>query len=559
MPSGPGGTRRRSLAVLATLVAGLLVLVAAGPAGARFRPSPGTVVVRDAITPSNHVSFYLPAAAAVGPREIAAAAAAGGLPNEGVEERDARQPGVRELRLRTTVSARTSWLSRRVDGRALAHLDVLGQGRLVLQLPSWATVTRGQVRPLEADLLARRYQLTGDADVDWRIPASALARSLLLLLALAVVPFAVLRAYAGAVLRRKLDDVDKAHRLQGALLAAASLLPVAILAALFLGGLLLLPEVLLAGLAPGAAGSQAANAAAFALFLLVVLVGVLLPAARAIAPSYRRLRGVTATRASRVGSLRVGLALLLPALLLVAVNLSTAFGGPPAVRLVALLLSWLLLLAGAPLLAVRLMPTRPLEEPTRGRLEELLRHGGVRVRGIRVLDTRAQKVANALILGPLPRLRYIVVTDHLLQSLEPDEVDAIVAHEMGHAREHHLLVKLGVLLAVAGALVGALVLGGRLLADADPVVLVLAGPLLLLVSVLLVQGGLGLLLERRADEYAARLVGADAVVRALDRLAETNMLKRRTGVLWNLATHHSGIEQRVERLRRRQAGELTPG
>ena len=193
------------------------------------------------------------------------------------------------------MSARTSWRSRRIDGRALTRLDVLGQGRLVLQLPPWATVTRDQVRPLEADLLARRYQLTGDPDVDWRIPASALARSLLLLLALAVVPFAVLRAYAGAVLRRKLDDVDKAHRLQGALLAAA---------------------------------------------------------------------------------------LLLPALLLVAVNLTTAFGRAPAVSPVALLLSWLLLLAGAPPLAVRPMPTRPLEEPTRGRLEELLRRGGVRVRGI---------------------------------------------------------------------------------------------------------------------------------------------------------------------------------
>jgi hypothetical protein len=151
-----------------------------------------------------------------------------------------------------------SWRSRRIDGRALARLDVLGQGRLVLQLPPWATVTRGQVRPLEADLLARRYQLTGDADVDWRIPASALARSLLLL-ALAVVPFAVLRAYAGAVLRRKLNDVDKAHRLQGALLAAALLLPIAILAALFLGGLLLLPEVLLAGLVPRAAGCAASR------------------------------------------------------------------------------------------------------------------------------------------------------------------------------------------------------------------------------------------------------------------------------------------------------------
>jgi Zn-dependent protease with chaperone function len=557
MPAGPGATRRRSLALLVLLAAGLLVAAASPASAARFRPSPGTVVVRDAISPSNHVSFYVPAAAAVGPREIAAAAAAAGLPNDGVEERDARQPGVRELRLRTTVSARTSWLSRRIDGRALRRLDVLGEGRLVLQLHPWATVSGGEVRPLEADPLARRYQLTSDADVHWRIPASALARSLLVLLVLAVVPFAVLRAYAAAVMRRDIDAVDKVHRLQAALLVAALLLPIAILAALFLGGLMLLPEVLLAGVAPGAAGSQAANAAAFALFLIVILVGVLLPAARAVAPAYRRLRGVTATRASRVGNLRVGLALLLPALLLVAVNLLTVFGRDPTVRLVALLLSCLLLLAGAPLLAVRLMPSRPLEEPLRSRLQELLRRGGVRVRGIRVLDTRAQKVANALIMGPVPRLRYIVVTDHLLQSLEPDEVDAIVAHEMGHAKQHHLLIKLGVVLAVAVGLVGALALGGRLLAGVDPAVLVLAAPILLLLAVLPVQGGLGLLLERKADEYAARLVGVDPTVRALEKLADSNMMKRRTGVLWNLATHHPGIEQRVERLRGRQP--LIPG
>jgi Zn-dependent protease with chaperone function len=559
MPTGPGAPRRRSLVLLPVLVAGLLVAAAGPSAAARFRPSPGTVVVRDAITPSNHVSFYVPAGAAVGPREVAAAAAAAGLPNEGVEERDARQPGVRELRLRTTVSARTSWLSRRIDGRALGRLDVGGQGRVVLQLPAWATVTRGEVRPLTADLLARRYQVTGGADVEWRVPPSALARSLLLLLALAVVPFAVLRAYAGAVTRRRVDAAEKAHRLQGALLVAALALPIAILAALFLGGLMLLPEVLLAGLAPRAAGSQAANVAAFALFLIVVLVAALLPATRAVAVAHRRVRGVTATRASRVGNLRLGLALLLPALLLMAVNLSTAFGLAPGVRLGALLLTFVVVLAGAPLLAVRLMPSRPLEEPLRSRLQELLRRGGVRVRGVRVLDTRGQKVANALILGPVPVLRYIVVTDHLLQSMEPDEVDAVVAHEMGHAKQHHLLVKLGALLAAVAVLVGALALGGRLLEGLDPAVLVLAAPLLLLLSVLLVQGGLGLLLERRADEYAARLVGVDAVVRALDKLAEVNTMKRRTGALWNLATHHPGIEQRVERLRGRQREPLTPG
>jgi STE24 endopeptidase len=559
MRAGPGATRRRSLALLPVLVAGLLA-AAASPAAARFRPSPGTVVVRDSISPSNHVSFFVPTAAGVGRREVAAAAAAAGLPNEGIEERAAREQGVRELRLRTTVSARTSWLSRRIDGRALGRLDVLGHGRMVLQLPPWATVAQGQVRPLESNLFVRRYEVTGEADVAWRIPAAAVVRALLLLVALALVPAAILRAYAARVTRRDLDATEKAHRLRAAMLVTALLLPTAMVAALFLGGVVLLPELVLGALAPGAAGSEGANVTAFTVFLVVVVAVVLLPAVLAISPSYRRLRGVTATRASRVGNLRLGLAMLLPALLLVAVNLAAAFGLDPAVRLGLLLLGWVVLLAVAPLLAVRLMPTRPIEAPLRSRLDELLRRGGVRVRGVRVLDTRGQKVANALVMGPVPRLRYILVTDHLLQSLEQDEVQAIVAHEMGHAKQHHLLVKLGALVALTVVPLAALALGGRRLpAGVDPMVVVLAAPVLLLVAGLLVQGGLGLLLERRADEYAARLAGVDPTVRALEKLADSNMLKRRTGALWNLATHHPGIAQRVERLRgRRVAGPDRP-
>lgn len=555
-----GAIRRRSLALVAVLVATLLV-AAAGPAtAARSRPAPGTVVVRDGMSQPNAVSFYVPAGASVGRDEVAAAAAAAGLPNDGIEERGSRQPGVRELRLRTTVSARTSWLSRRVDGRALGRLDALGQGGVVLQLHPWATVTQGQVRPLESDLFVRRYEVTGEADVAWRIPVSAVVRALLLLLALAVVPFAILRAYAGRVTRRDLDDTEKAHRLRAALLVAGLLLPAVMLAALFLGGLALLPELLLGGLAPGAADSEAANLTASMMFLLAVVVVVLLPAARAIGPAYRRLRGVTATRASRVGNLRLALAMLLPMLVLVAVNLGAAFGLDPAVRLGLLGLSWLVIVAVGPLVAVRLMPSRPLEEPLRSRIDELLRRGGVRVREVRVLDTRGQKVANAVVMGPVPHLRYILLTDHLLQSLEQDEVEAIVAHEMGHAKQHHLLVKLGALVALAVAPLAALALGGRrLLAGVDPMVVVLAAPVLLLVALLLVQGGLGLLLERKADEYAARLVGVDPTVRALEKVADSNMLKRRTGALWNLATHHPGIAQRVERLRgRRVAGPDRP-
>lgn len=255
---------------------------------------------------------------------------------------------------------------------------------------------------------------------------------------------------------------------------------------------------------------------------------------------------------SRAGNARLGLALGLPLLLwLPLAGLLQASGLPEGVR-VALQVSWLLvMLATMPLLAVRLLPTRPLEEPQRSQLDILVERSGVRIRELRVLDTRDQKVANALVIGPVPRLRYVLVTDYLLETLEQDELEAVVAHELGHARQHHVLVKLGALLLLVAAAVGVGVALVPLIRDTGPIVPVLAIPVLVVAALLLVQGALGLLLERKADDYAARLAGADPMIRALERLAEANLLKRRTGPLWNLLTHHPGISQRVERLRTR--------
>jgi Zn-dependent protease with chaperone function len=83
--------------------------------------------------------------------------------------------------------------------------------------------------------------------------------------------------------------------------------------------------------------------------------------------------------------------------------------------------------------------------------------------------------------------------------------------------------------------------------DPGPVVFVI---LLFLfpASLFLIQGALGVALERRADDYAARAIGPDPTKRALERLAEVNMVKRRTGRLWNLLAQHPGLDARVKRL-----------
>jgi predicted Zn-dependent protease len=49
------------------------------------------------------------------------------------------------------------------------------------------------------------------------------------------------------------------------------------------------------------------------------------------------------------------------------------------------------------------------------------------------------KMLTAGVMGLVRRFRYILVTPALLQLLEPDEIDAVIAHEIGHIKKKHLV------------------------------------------------------------------------------------------------------------------------
>ncbi len=51
--------------------------------------------------------------------------------------------------------------------------------------------------------------------------------------------------------------------------------------------------------------------------------------------------------------------------------------------------------------------------------------------------------AHALIFGVLPRARCVIFTDRLLDALDPPELDAVVGHEIGHARHGHIPYSFG--------------------------------------------------------------------------------------------------------------------
>ena len=90
----------------------------------------------------------------------------------------------------------------------------------------------------------------------------------------------------------------------------------------------------------------------------------------------------------------------------------------------------------APLFLVPLFfRSRPVADPAvRSRLEALARSAGLPVLGAFELGASAKtRRSNAGVMG-FGRMRRIVVTDTLLQEYSADEIDAVLAHELGHQK-----------------------------------------------------------------------------------------------------------------------------
>ncbi|MBI3898555.1 MAG: M48 family metallopeptidase [Gammaproteobacteria bacterium] len=101
---------------------------------------------------------------------------------------------------------------------------------------------------------------------------------------------------------------------------------------------------------------------------------------------------------------------------------------------------------------------KPLERDSlRQRLQALLERTGFRSEGIYVVDSsRRTSHGNAYFTG-FGRAKRVVFFDNLLEQLAEPEIEAVVAHELGHFKLHHIVKRI-VLLAVL-SLAGLAVLG----------------------------------------------------------------------------------------------------
>jgi STE24 endopeptidase len=191
---------------------------------------------------------------------------------------------------------------------------------------------------------------------------------------------------------------------------------------------------------------------------------------------------------------------------------------------------------------------RPLEEAAlRGRLLGLAEQAGAPVRDVLVADaSRRTRKLNAYVSG-IGASRRVVVFDTLLERAGEEEIAVVVAHELGHRRDRHVmkLTALGMAGAVAVVAVVWAALGDG---AGDPRNV----PVLLLLAAALEVAGLPLLayvsrrFERAADRIALELTGdPDAFESVFRRLTAENVADLDPPLAIRLISTHPPIPERI--------------
>ena len=203
---------------------------------------------------------------------------------------------------------------------------------------------------------------------------------------------------------------------------------------------------------------------------------------------------------------------------------------------------------------------KPLKASEKGRqLEVFLREKAFKYRRLLKWPIFEGRMLTAGIMGIVPRYRYILITDSLFEMLSTEELEAVLAHEMGHAKYYHLLVYLlffaGFVLVCFGLfdlffyLLYAHPVFPKMAAIHDSQAmnyfyLVLSVPMIITMFVYFryVMGFFMRNFERQADLYSVRIMGTSKpIISSLEKIAYVSG-KSRDLPNW----HHFSIRQRVD-------------
>ena len=188
---------------------------------------------------------------------------------------------------------------------------------------------------------------------------------------------------------------------------------------------------------------------ASALVFLVLFIGYMSVIWASSYPAYRRIYGTDQPIADYVlSNISFSVPVLLPWIVLSGVAdllLALPFELPRQILAtpqgeVAYFLFFLVIVAVfGPVLIQRFWRCRPLEDgPIRARIIHVCRRANMSYSDILHWPLFGGRMITAGVMGLVGRFRYILVTSGLMSHLSGEEIDAVVAHEIGHVKRRHL-------------------------------------------------------------------------------------------------------------------------
>jgi STE24 endopeptidase len=199
-------------------------------------------------------------------------------------------------------------------------------------------------------------------------------------------------------------------------------------------------------------------------------------------------------------------------------------------------------------------------EDLKKRIVDLSSRYGLPLENVYSLNlSRTTKKANAAFMG-MGKTKRVVLSDTLLEHFSPDEIEAVVAHELGHFKHKDIWKQLavGVTTSFIGFWIVYKTLGPAARAlGFDGVGDIAALPLIFLIFyafhlvMMPLQNGFSRVLERAADRFSlTAFPKKDAFISCMDKLAEVNLADRDPHPLveW-FFFDHPAIDKRIQMAR----------
>lgn len=217
-----------------------------------------------------------------------------------------------------------------------------------------------------------------------------------------------------------------------------------------------------------------------------------------------------------------------------------------------------------PFVIVRLWDCKPLPQGRlRDRLERFCKSTGFSCADIMLWNLFAGRLVTAGVIGFTGRFRYILISPSLIEMLDEQELEAVVAHEIGHVKNRHMLYYVLILMGFALFayemlellsykilsldFIAKLIATGAVFANGAVSTVMTALPVLCFILYYrFFFGYCSRNFERQADVHALKMTHTSSgIIQSLEKIARVGSLKR-SAPNW----HHFGIAERIHFLER---------